>query len=714
MKVNKKEISALITVPIVVSGFATANGADDNVTTAITTRLATAGYNGTSLTVAVSANETIAGIVTSSGRNRIEIYDATNKRRLRTSDGFIAYGRLTESSGTYTLTYYYLNALNVETAFSIVGPITINFTIHYRTKFEETPLDESVVGVIDQFNPNDANSPVRIENIHAGANNKFITSNGSGVFSASLDINATSIPFASGAGIVATDVAGALDELKSTPFPSPIQADIVIDAGYKILSHNGNSFINLRYLADSNLLLGSKSDRTQSWALFNTGGAKIAFSTTSYLTVASNSLIGYANYIYLGVNKEISTEVNTVLRTTSSDSKMPVAIATKNVTIQSGIINSVAAAGRDYDVRTSNALYTRIFILPDPDSGFEISLTSSSLAADVAITLPTTSSTLTYSTSITGDIIPYFSTAGGELISSIISHSSVSNPTVAFNDTPSTTEIITVSAYNIAGDQTALYLKALGTLSDNNTALILDASNGISSNVALRIVGGDFIQEVGLTAFNALTSSTVQINSATNLAVGFAMENTATAEAEAYGAMIQSNGANTKNVALYLTATSGTDNYGLIVESGSVVVGATAYSSSDVLAEFTSTTKGVVLTRMTDTQMNDIVSPVEGMLVYNTTTGGYWSYDGFKWNEYEKEETYELIDGPFGVGVSVSVNASALVEIASTTLGFLLPRMTAAQRGAIASPAVGLLVYQTDGGGNEGLWQKKSGGWVKV
>lgn len=42
-------------------------------------------------------------------------------------------------------------------------------------------------------------------------------------------------------------------------------------------------------------------------------------------------------------------------------------------------------------------------------------------------------------------------------------------------------------------------------------------------------------------------------------------------------------------------------------------------------------------------------------------------------------------------------NASAKLEVAATDKGFLLPRMTATQRSAIATPANGLLVYQTDG-----------------
>ena len=56
--------------------------------------------------------------------------------------------------------------------------------------------------------------------------------------------------------------------------------------------------------------------------------------------------------------------------------------------------------------------------------------------------------------------------------------------------------------------------------------------------------------------------------------------------------------------------------------------------------------------------------------------------------------------------------ATAVLEVNSTTKGFLFPRMTSAQRLAIGSPATGLMVYQTDS--REGVYIYKSFGWVQV
>jgi hypothetical protein len=48
------------------------------------------------------------------------------------------------------------------------------------------------------------------------------------------------------------------------------------------------------------------------------------------------------------------------------------------------------------------------------------------------------------------------------------------------------------------------------------------------------------------------------------------------------------------------------------------------------------------------------------------------------------------------LGIGGTPDPSAKLDVQSTTQGALLPRMTKAQRNAIASPATGLAVYQTD------------------
>ena len=47
-----------------------------------------------------------------------------------------------------------------------------------------------------------------------------------------------------------------------------------------------------------------------------------------------------------------------------------------------------------------------------------------------------------------------------------------------------------------------------------------------------------------------------------------------------------------------------------------------------------------------------------------------------------------------GVGVATP-EASSLLDVTSTTKGFLPPRMTTAQRNAIGSPSPGLTIYNT-------------------
>lgn len=57
--------------------------------------------------------------------------------------------------------------------------------------------------------------------------------------------------------------------------------------------------------------------------------------------------------------------------------------------------------------------------------------------------------------------------------------------------------------------------------------------------------------------------------------------------------------------------------------------------------------------------------------------------------------------GANGIGIGGAAVTSALLAVNSTTLGFLLPRLTTAERNAIVTPATGLEVYNTDNLQNE-------------
>ncbi len=67
------------------------------------------------------------------------------------------------------------------------------------------------------------------------------------------------------------------------------------------------------------------------------------------------------------------------------------------------------------------------------------------------------------------------------------------------------------------------------------------------------------------------------------------------------------------------------------------------------------------------------------------------------------------------VGINSTGNppaASAMLDVASTTSGMLVPRMTVTERNNIASPATGLLIYQTNG--TPGFYYYNGSAWTAV
>lgn len=107
------------------------------------------------------------------------------------------------------------------------------------------------------------------------------------------------------------------------------------------------------------------------------------------------------------------------------------------------------------------------------------------------------------------------------------------------------------------------------------------------------------------------------------------------------------------------------------------------------------------ITDTTSAALSDLMSlQVGGSARFRVLKSGFFTHN-----------TGGEIAGNLVIGGS-TIDASSQLEVRSTTKGFLPPRMTNAQRVAISTPAVGLMVYCTDA--TEGLYVYKSTGWTFI
>ncbi len=107
--------------------------------------------------------------------------------------------------------------------------------------------------------------------------------------------------------------------------------------------------------------------------------------------------------------------------------------------------------------------------------------------------------------------------------------------------------------------------------------------------------------------------------------------------------------------------------------------------------------KGLLMPRTTTSAVN---YPAEGLLIYNTGTNSFSFYDGTTWQSFCHEGISTTTGtGSFasdGTGVNTDTpDPSAIMDMVSTSRGFLIPRLTENQRGNIISPAIGLMIYNT-------------------
>lgn len=114
--------------------------------------------------------------------------------------------------------------------------------------------------------------------------------------------------------------------------------------------------------------------------------------------------------------------------------------------------------------------------------------------------------------------------------------------------------------------------------------------------------------------------------------------------------------------------------------------------------------KSLTLVNGTASTTNTASLYIEGAMTGVTPTGAayaIWSKAGLN-----------RFGGAVGIGIASVNDVSSALQIDSTTQGVLIPRMTMTQRDAIATPATGLLIFQTDN--TPGFYWYNGAAWTAI
>jgi len=268
----------------------------------------------------------------------------------------------------------------------------------------------------------------------------------------------------------------------------------------------------------------------------------------------------------------------------------------------------------------------------------------------------------------------------------------------ALTSVDNTSREITVSL-----DDTAVSAGNYGSATETVT-LEIDAQGRITSASEQSIA----ITASQVTDFN--TAVLADVFTSSNFVDSSEVNFTVTAGASVTAALKDGSIANARlaNDSLIFAGTAGTNSE---VDLG----GTLTFSSSDGSAVITSTAG-------TDTIDITVDGSVTSQNIYTndgtlagartvTQSGNLLRFSGGDFEAAGGVLHVDNVNTNVGIGSTTPV-PSAVLEVSSTTQGFLFPRMTSAQRLAINSPATGLMVYQING--REGVYIFKSFGWVQV
>jgi hypothetical protein len=117
--------------------------------------------------------------------------------------------------------------------------------------------------------------------------------------------------------------------------------------------------------------------------------------------------------------------------------------------------------------------------------------------------------------------------------------------------------------------------------------------------------------------------------------------------------------------------------------SQGIGIGSTNPPHPSAALDVNSTTKGLLIPRMTTTQRNAIVSPLKGLMVFDNTTSSFWFYNGTVWEQASLNNqwavngsTISYSGGRVGIGTNnpqarMAVDSSLMIDQANSNQGSL-------------------------------------------